>query len=184
MLAAFDEAFESLDCEIAGEVRCTLFWCLGASNQKAILAQVAIDLEEVVRVVPQYTSHLRMESLSKTDVLVEFVLLCVDLLMKLISDSRIVVFINVLQNFLALLLERIDPLTESRLDVVRVLVVNELEILSLNLARVKVVDSVANTSSVAFLLLFDIHVCVVFNLAIIILLREDFRIRTDILLQI
>ena len=82
--------------------------------------------------------------------MIELVLKGVNLLVDLISGTWIVVFVDVLSNLLALLLERLDSLTEGILDVVRILVVDELEILSLDLARVKIVDSISNTSPVAF----------------------------------
>ena len=82
--------------------------------------------------------------------MIELVLKGVNLLVDFISGTWIVVFVDVLSNLLALLLERLDSLTEGILDVVRILVVDELEILSLDLARVKIVDSISNTSPVAF----------------------------------
>ena len=98
------EAFEGLNGTISGEVRRAFFWCRGAADQKAFLAQVAVDLEQVIRVVSQHTCHFGMESLGQTDVLVEFVLLSLDLRKDLISDTRIVVLINMLRDLLTFLL--------------------------------------------------------------------------------
>ena len=123
-----------------------------------------------------------MESLRQADVLIEFVLLSIDLLIKLGRNTSIVVIIEILHNLLALLPQRFYPLPECCLNVVCILVVNEFEILSLDLTRVKVVDSVANASLIALLDPFIITFRVVLNLAIIILLREYLRVRADVLL--
>ena len=61
---------------------------------------------------------------------------------------------------------------------------DELEVLCLNLTWMEIVDSVPDTSPVALRRLIDVHVCIVLNLTIIVLFRENLRVRTDILLEI